>query len=209
MKWAAVNLRQLPLTDIRNNLIFTTKLTCLCHRVKSYSPRGDPTDIQRLKSGSKTNYINLAYHRGTVHFSFSLTISLWVFEYIFYYVWIICMSPTCPQFRSQVRGHGCCHQYQRSQSFFKLHTVLHHRGCCTLNTPTVVKMWFPSAIYVTFVFQGAGGYTHTQCISKAHQARNGCVEEEVLSEVRCHLERHSQLGEILKSVLGHWAHGGD
>lgn len=133
------------------------------------------------------------------------------FECIIYYSWRICMSPTCPEFRWQVRGHGCCHQNQRSQSFLKLHTVLQHPDCCTLNTHSGDKCDFQKSemINVTSLFQGTGGgHTHIQCIGKSHQARNGCVEEELLCEVRRHLiiitqknRWHSQLAQI---CFGDW-----
>lgn len=51
-----------------------------------------------------------------------------------YYLWILCMLPTCPQFRRQVRGQRCCHHHQGSQSLLVLQAVLHHLGCGTLNT---------------------------------------------------------------------------
>lgn len=41
---------------------------------------------------------------------------------------------------------------------------------------------------VRSLFQGAAGLTHRQCIGESHQTRNCRVEEEVLCEVRGHLE---------------------
>lgn len=99
------------------------------------------------------------------------------------------MSPTCPKFRGQVRCHGCSHHNHGSQGFLKLHAVLHHPDCCTLNTCTnkmgcSLSYWVIKGKQDVFIFLGTTVDTHSQCVGKPHQARNSCIEKEVLCEVR-------------------------
>lgn len=73
------------------------------------------------------------------------------------------MSPTCPEFRRQVGGHGCRHDNQSSQRVLELHTVLQNPDCRTLNTHTHRDKWDGGALVKTATCRRA--HSHLACWS--------------------------------------------